>query len=255
MTKLNSLKTLFIFIVSVIINSSLIYSTTLIKVTFDRLVRDSDFIFIGDVIDISYRWGDRCRTVNTYVTFGNIEVLTNNYYENSFTLKFTGGQKGPYRLEVPGIPLFEIGQRSVIFARSKTNGSALCPLVGWCQGRFGVFKDQETGIDAVYDDAGNLVTGIDNFDIQKKYLNNRNNPLNKLTKNDFNLHDFITKIKGRLSLKAAHITQNPESVLNIEIPEDIDCQINEKILTQPVAGEKPKKKKMENLLGGQDEKL
>jgi hypothetical protein len=223
-----------------------IFSTTLIKVNFDRLVQDADFIFIGEAVDISYRWGDQGKTIHTYVTFSNLEVLTDNYYENSYTLKFTGGQKGPYRLEVPGIPLFKIGQRSVIFARSRLNGRALCPLVGWFQGRFKILKDRDTGIEAVYDDAGHLIIGINNFNIQKKYLDNRNSHLNQLAKNDFNLHDFVNKIKDRFSVKATHIPQDIEPVMNIAIPEIWVSKLMKKFLLHHQVGKNQKKKKIED---------
>jgi hypothetical protein len=222
-----------------------VFSTTLLKVDFNKLVQDADFIFIGEVVDISYRWGEQGKTLHTYVTFSNLEVLTDNYYEDSYTVKFAGGQKGPYRLEVPGIPLFKIGQRSVIFARSRLNGRALCPFVGWFQGRFKIIKDGDTGIEAVYDDAGRLITGINNFKIQKKYLDKRSSHLNQLTANDFSLHDFVDKIKDRLSVKAAQSPRVPEPVINISIPGDMDFQINETIPTPSSVGKKPKKKGVE----------
>lgn len=47
---------------------------------------------------------------------------------------------------IPGVPLFDVGDRDVLFVRG--NGGQMVPLVGWQEGRFRIVNDM------VYSDAG-----------------------------------------------------------------------------------------------------
>jgi hypothetical protein len=58
-------------------------------------------------------------------------------------LEFLGGTVGDYRLEVPGIPRFRVGDEDVLFVDER--GQPVSPVVGFMHGRFRVLEEPRTG--------------------------------------------------------------------------------------------------------------
>jgi hypothetical protein len=56
------------------------------------------------------------------------------------------------------MPSFAVGERVLLFVRD--NGTALCPVVGWHQGRFDVVRDPKTGAEHLTDGLGHPVVGV-----------------------------------------------------------------------------------------------
>jgi hypothetical protein len=110
----------------------------------DKLIESADFVFTGTVLRVEARWTptQSGRAIVTHVTFG-VERTLKGEPVRELSLEFLGGRIGDMALEVSGVPQFEIGQRSVIFAR--TRELEVSPLAGFNQGRFRVNRDPATG--------------------------------------------------------------------------------------------------------------
>jgi len=156
------------FPVAVILTlSSAVYSTELITVSARQLVEQADLIFEGVVVNVAYRSSDvidkgDTPVPHTFVTLRIEDVYKGTSPENStITLRFTGGPTGDGRiLMIPGVPLFDPGERSILFV--KHNTKAICPLVGWKQGRFRIAKDlvyYDSGSEVLLSEEGNLAVG------------------------------------------------------------------------------------------------
>jgi hypothetical protein len=118
-------------------------ATTIDPVTIQQLVREAELIFEGVVTRVEYRVSDvatpsHVALPHTFVTFAIEQTLQGSTVnDRSITLRFQGGSDGNGSIMlVPGIPLFDVGDRDILFVRG--NGEHLCPLVGWEQGRFRV---------------------------------------------------------------------------------------------------------------------
>lgn len=146
---------------------SLAYSTELVTVSARQLVEQADLIFEGVVVNVAYRSSDvidkgDTPVPHTFVTFRIENVYKGASPENStITLRFTGGPTGNGRiLMIPGVPLFDTGERSILFV--KHNTKAICPLVGWKQGRFRIAEDlvyYDSGSEVLLSEEGNLAVG------------------------------------------------------------------------------------------------
>ena len=113
---------------------------TVDRVEAPALAGQADLVFLGTVVAVEYRNSDvegpqHAAIPHTFVTF-QIERAFKGRSEGGdlVTLRFRGGPDGRGRvLTVPGVPLFAVGERELLFVRR--NGEAMCPLVGWHQGR------------------------------------------------------------------------------------------------------------------------
>ena len=121
-----------------------------------QLVRQADLIFEGVVTAVEYRMSDRTTAADvalphTFVTFEIAQTLKGSTAGNRYiTLRFQGGPDGQGNaMMVSGVPLFDVGQRDILFVSG--NGAHICPLVGWEQGRFRVIDG------LVYTNAGQEV--------------------------------------------------------------------------------------------------
>jgi hypothetical protein len=121
-----------------------------------QLVEQADLIFAGVVADVQYRNSDisgpdDVALPHTFVTFAVENVLKGSVANGShITLRFEGGRAGQNKaMLVPGIPLFDVGDRDILFV--KGNGAVPCPLVGWEQGRFRNINN------TIYTDGGQAV--------------------------------------------------------------------------------------------------
>ncbi len=122
------------------------HATILVHKTEHDLVRESDLIFQGTVVEVQYRLSDRLKEKDsripfTFVTFKIGRILKGNVDDSEFiTLRFAGGYGGEKKyLRIPGIPLFDKEDRDILFVTG--NGKRICPLVGWNQGRFRIIDN------------------------------------------------------------------------------------------------------------------
>ena len=118
-------------------------ATHIDPVSIRQLIKEAELIFEGVVTAVEYRMSDvatpdHVALPHTFVTFEIEQTLKGGAaHGRSITLRFQGGpdDKGNAMM-VSGVPLFDVGNRDVLFVRG--NGEQLCPLVGWDQGRFRV---------------------------------------------------------------------------------------------------------------------
>ncbi len=107
---------------------------------FPSMLRQADLVFEGTVTDIQYRQSakdlpDHVALPHTFVKFEVHQVVKGSYQKASLWLRFAGGTAPDGRiLRVSHVPLFDVGERSILFVRR--NGRASCPLVGGHGGRF-----------------------------------------------------------------------------------------------------------------------
>ncbi|MFQ6105068.1 MAG: hypothetical protein ACE5OP_12380 [Candidatus Glassbacteria bacterium] len=118
-------------------------STTLIQKDLDDLIIESEHIILGTVIAKSSDWSVNYaqRKSLIYTTY-TIKVEQAIKGEDKGTLQFrtVGGQSGSCLLHVPGVPHFDIGERTILFLRSQIP-DAICDVVGFEQGRYTVIED------------------------------------------------------------------------------------------------------------------
>jgi hypothetical protein len=133
-------------------------ATTVIEKNLDALCAEADLVFVGTVTSVQSQWADAEQgSIDTAVTFGDIEPLF-GVGGPEVTLHFSGGQVGGVIEQIPGMPVFTVGERAVLFAR---NGRYVSPLVGLYQGRLPVSGqgDAATVKTTSYERLGTLADG------------------------------------------------------------------------------------------------
>jgi hypothetical protein len=119
------------------------------------LLRSADLVFAGVVEKVEYafsdaRGGKRPRTPHTFVTYRIEDVLRGHAPGETITLRFIGGRgEQASFLLASELPLFDIGDRDVLFVSGNTVSG--CPLVGCAEGRLRVIQDR------VFNDEGQAV--------------------------------------------------------------------------------------------------
>ena len=135
-------------------------ATTGIKMTLSEVIDGSEVISIGTVLAIEETWDPQQELPFTHVTFSYLEVLKGEVDERELRLRFLGGAApNGLTLVVVGMPEFRLGERFVLFSRTRNAGA--CPLVGWQQGLYRVRFDTERDAPIVTDYAGRHVVAID----------------------------------------------------------------------------------------------
>lgn len=122
-------------------------ATVINPVTLDDLADQAELIFEGVVTNIDYRMSeqdspDQPRLPFTFVTFYMERTLKGSSLGgDAVTLRFEGGPTDDGKfLVIPGMPLFDLGDRDILFVRG--NGMAITPIVGWSQGRYRVIRGE-----------------------------------------------------------------------------------------------------------------
>lgn len=131
-------------------------ATTLPYKDLDRLVSESDAVVMATVRQVQ-SLEDAQKTIHTYVTFGDLQMLGGRYDSPTLTLRVEGGRVGDRGLFVDGAPDFQPEQRVLMFVQG--NGRDVVPLVGWSQGLFRLSNDAN-GTQVVSDAEGRAVTAI-----------------------------------------------------------------------------------------------
>ncbi len=119
-----------------------------------HLIKQAELIFQGVVSDVHYKLSDVISDENiqlphTFVTFKIEEIFKGTTAGETITLRFQGGsmqvaseadpkQTFPRYLMVSKIPLFDIGDRQILYVQG--NGASICPLVGMNKGRLRVIE-------------------------------------------------------------------------------------------------------------------
>jgi hypothetical protein len=119
-------------------------AASVVAPNFEGLVTRAQSVFVGQTIDVQARWVSTGsgRAIVTVVTFKVLRALKGNMGGQT-QLEFLGGTVGEYRMEVPGIPRFRVGDEDVLFVDDR--GQPVSPVVGFMHGRFRVLEEPGTG--------------------------------------------------------------------------------------------------------------
>jgi hypothetical protein len=125
---------------------TIVSGSVLVPITERQLALNAELIFEGVVQNVEYRLSNsssehKNRVPHTFVTFEVKKLFKGKTADkNHITLRFVGGPYDKSKLlVVDGIPLFDVGDRDILFVTG--NVIRICPLVGWSQGRFRIIKN------------------------------------------------------------------------------------------------------------------
>ena len=119
-------------------------AASVVAPTFDVMAARAQAVFVGETLDVRSRWVSTSsgRAIVTVVTFKVIRTLKGELGGQT-QLEFLGGTVGEYRMDVPGIPRFRVGDEDVLFVDER--GQPVSPIVGFMHGRFRVLEDPRSG--------------------------------------------------------------------------------------------------------------
>jgi hypothetical protein len=102
------------------------------------------------------------KPIQTRVTFTLNSAPLKGQVTSPFTLNFLGGTVGTHRMEVSGMPKFQVGDRLILFSYGPDK-TFVSPVIGFDQGALRVIRDQQNKVDRVYRWWGQPVNGSQPF--------------------------------------------------------------------------------------------
>lgn len=114
-------KKIFYFLVTILILGSLNLYSQLTKINLKEKVNKSDLIVIGKVQEKEGRWGEKHRTIFTYVTVSIEEYIKGSNILGNITVKVPGGVIEKERIGVDislPTPSFRKREKILLFLRS-----------------------------------------------------------------------------------------------------------------------------------------
>jgi len=133
-------------------------ASSVLQVSFDELVRSSEFVFQGRVVDKRAEF-DKRGAIKTYVTFEVLDVYKGAYSGRTLQLPFLGGTIGDLTMKISDLEPPNVGETGIYFVESMSNPPAH-PLYGWDQGHFLVRTNQTDRTDHVFSHTGKPVSGF-----------------------------------------------------------------------------------------------
>jgi hypothetical protein len=139
---------------------SLAQALTVRPPTFPELVARAETIVRAEVTGRRCEWQDspQGRVIVTFITL-RVESTLKGVPAAEMTLRQLGGEVGNQRLEVPGLPQFQSGDRDYLFIQG--NGRQFCPLVAAPHGRYPVVRDLASATDYVARSDGAPLTKVE----------------------------------------------------------------------------------------------
>jgi len=140
-------------------------ATTVVPLSFEKLVTESSAVVYGRVSSVRSQWTADRRFIESVVSIDVIQGMKGGTGE---TLAFTvpGGQVGRYRNVIPGAPMFATGDLAVFFLTAQ--GPRLPVTTGLTQGVYRVQRDAASGamlvMPPIRDSAARVVRG----DVRRK---------------------------------------------------------------------------------------
>ena len=134
-------------------------ATSILAPDFPRLVKQSELIFTGRVLDQRSTWKNLhgTRSIVTSITFA-VDQVHKGRAGATMVLEFLGGTVGDVTLEVDSMPRFRQGERVVLFVERGTGH--ISPLVGLCHGKFSMRHDTAAGEEIVCAHDGHPVSDV-----------------------------------------------------------------------------------------------
>ena len=160
-------------VVLIAISTLVVEATTVIPLTFEQLVSESQAVVYGRVSDVRSQWTADRRFIESVVTVeilrgmkGRSAVLGAGSAGESIAFTIPGGQVGRYLNVIPGAPTFAAGDRAVFFLTAQ--GARLPVTTGLTQGIYRVHRDASSGemlvVPPVIQAPGRIVRG----DVRRK---------------------------------------------------------------------------------------
>ena len=146
-----------IWIILLLITISNSNASSVVEVSMDEMLQQSQLVFEGTVTAISTKENSQKR-IHTYVTFEVKDIIKGEYPGNTLTLRFLGGTVGDLTLAVSDMRLPQEGEHGIYFVESLERFQ-VNPLYGWSQGHFIVERDA-TGRERVMTNRRLPVTGV-----------------------------------------------------------------------------------------------
>jgi hypothetical protein len=129
-------------LIAVLVTRGAAFGTTVLKLSFEELVRKSGRIILGRCLSTESRWNQGNTLIYTYSRF----AVSDNFkgQANGFVDVVTmGGVVDGITQTISGMPQFEVNEEVVLFLEpSKRN---LWQPVGLSQGKFRIEKNSQTG--------------------------------------------------------------------------------------------------------------
>jgi hypothetical protein len=120
------------------------HALSVVPRAFDDLVHLADLVVVGTVDEIHSEFADAGLDQNTifsYVSLGDLEVVKGQIDTAPYVLRVPGGVVGRHAQEYAGIPMFQTGQRYLVFIRG--NQHDFFPVVGITQGVFRILSNAQ----------------------------------------------------------------------------------------------------------------
>jgi hypothetical protein len=133
-------------------------ATSILEVSLDEMLRGSDLVFEGQVIDAESRIDPRGGMIHTLVTFEILEIIKGPFSHNTITLSFLGGTVGEETVTVSAMRVPLVGEKGIYFVESLERRQ-VHPLYGWSQGHFLVVPDAQ-GIERVVTEDNRAVMAV-----------------------------------------------------------------------------------------------
>ena len=126
-------------------------ATTVRQLDLPELAQQAEVIADVTVTGIQSYWASPAggKAIHTRVTFSLNSAPLKGQVASPFTLDFLGGTVGNHRMEVSGMPKFQVADRLILFSYGPDK-TFVSPVIGFDQGAFRVIRDQQNNVDRVY---------------------------------------------------------------------------------------------------------
>ena len=131
-----SILTIFLYL------ASPVFATTILPLSFEQLVNESQSVVYGRVSDVRAQWTADRRFIESVVTIEVLRGIKGNALE-SMAFTVPGGQVGRYLNVIPGAPSLVRGDTAVFFLTAQ--GARLPVTTGLTQGIYRVQRDAASG--------------------------------------------------------------------------------------------------------------
>ena len=136
-----------LFYLSLLLLGHQTYAATVLGVSLEEMLQNSELVFEGKTINIETRKEGSYQQIYTYVTFEILDIIKGEYHEDTLKLRFDGGTIDGITLSISGMRIPELGETGIYFVESLTRNQ-VHPFYGWSQGHFVVYED-EAGVERI----------------------------------------------------------------------------------------------------------
>lgn len=166
--------------------------------SFSELVGTAEQIAEVTIVGSRCQW-DRApngqAVIHTYVACRRVRAVKGSV-PATFELRFLGGRVGGTQLDVPDMPVLEVGGTYVLFVAG--NGHAVCPLAGVGHGCYRVRHDPQTGREQVWRQDGEPLHALSEITAPRRAAMGGN------AGSGMALDDFIRAISDERDRQFAH---------------------------------------------------